>query len=119
MQDFRKLGIWKKSHLLTLDVYKITSKFPKEEQYGLTSQIRRSCVSLSSNIVEGCGREGKTEFQRFLQISMGSLYELEYQLLLAHDLGFMDLPTYDGFNDKVNEIRKMMLSFVIKLKSAA
>jgi four helix bundle protein len=81
MSDFKKLSVWQKSHLLTMDVYKATADFPKDEQYGLTSQIRRACSSIPANIAEGCGREGDVEFGRFLQIAMGSAYELEYHIL--------------------------------------
>jgi four helix bundle protein len=73
---------------LTLDLYEITKSFPKEELYGLTSQIRRSCSSIPANIAEGCGRDGDAELARFLQIAMGSASELEYHLLLANDLAF-------------------------------
>ena len=69
-----------------MDVYKVTAKFPKNELYGLTSQIRRSCVSIPANIAEGCGRKGEAELSRFFQIAMGSASELEYHLLLTHDL---------------------------------
>ena len=116
MQDFKKLGVWEKAHSLTVEVYKVTTVFPKEEQYGLTSQIRRSSVSIGSNIVEGCGRDGNVEFGRFLQIAMGSLYELEYQLLLARDLKYLDEKVYSTLNNSLAEIRKMMVSLIRKLK---
>ncbi len=73
---------------MTLDVYKITKDFPRDELYGLTTQIRRSCASIPANIAEGCGRKGDAEFARFLQIALGSASELEYHSLLARDLGF-------------------------------
>jgi len=76
VKDFRKLKVWEKSHHLTLAVYKATALFPKDELYGLTSQIRRSGVSIAANIAEGCGRAGDAEFARFLQIAMGSASEL-------------------------------------------
>ena len=87
MKDFRNLVVWQKSHKLTLDVYEATRKFPKEELYGLVSQLRRACSSIPCNIAEGCGRRGNGEFHRFLQIATGSASEVEYQLLLAHELG--------------------------------
>ena len=77
MQDFKKLKVWQKSHHLTLDLYRITSSFPRSELYGLTSQIRRSASSVPANIAEGCGRYGNAELTRFLRISMGSASELE------------------------------------------
>ena len=83
MKDFRDLKVWHKSHSLALKIYKATSKFPRSELYGLTSQIRRASTSISANIAEGCGRKGNLEFARFLQISMGSASELENLLLLT------------------------------------
>jgi len=83
MKDFRELKVWEKAHQLTLEVYKATTIFPKDELYGLTSQIRRACASIPANIAEGCGRRGDAEFARFLGIAMGSASELDYHLLLA------------------------------------
>ena len=85
MRDFRELKVWEKSHQLALEVYSATTKFPKEELYGLTSQVRRSAVSIPANISEGCGRDSPAELLRFCRIAMGSASELEYELLLAHD----------------------------------
>lgn len=81
MRDFRELKVWQKSHQLTLAIYKATVKFPKDEMYGLTSQIRRASASIAANIAEGCGRNGEAELGRFLQIAMGSASELEYQVV--------------------------------------
>jgi len=89
VQNFKSLKVWQKSHELTLAIYKATANFPKDELYGLTSQIRRACASVPANIAEGCGRTGKAELARFLQVAMGSASELEYHLLLAHDLGLL------------------------------
>ena len=94
MRDFKNLKVWQKSHSLTLTVYKSTAAFPKEEVYGLTSQIRRACSSIPANIAEGCGRASEAELSRFLQIAMGSASELEYHLLLTHDLGFLKDDAY-------------------------
>jgi four helix bundle protein len=115
MKDFRKLEVWEKAHHLTLEVYKTTKAFPKDEQYGLISQIRRCSVSIPSNIAEGCGREGETEFGRFLQIAMGSASELEYQLLLSRDLGLVADANYDQLNLQVTEIKRMLTSLIKKL----
>ena len=90
MKDFRKQKVWQKSHKLTLEIYKVTMGFPRDEIYGLTSQLRRCCSSIPANIAEGCGRNSDADFSRFLQISMGSATELEYHLLLSHDLGMLD-----------------------------
>ncbi|MFC1508842.1 four helix bundle protein [Candidatus Omnitrophota bacterium] len=78
MKDFRQLEVWKRSHELTLKIYKLTKSFPKEELYGVTSQIRRAALSIPTNIAEGCGRKGDVELSRFLVISLGSASELDY-----------------------------------------
>jgi four helix bundle protein len=111
MKDFRQLKVWEKSHQLALTVYKATKEFPKEELYGLTSQIRRASMSIPTNIAEGCGRNTDAEFARFLQITMGSASETEYQLLLSHDLGFLPKPQYDQLNTDVTEV---MLASLLK-----
>jgi four helix bundle protein len=86
MKDFHALKVWRKAHQLTLAVYRITATFPRTEQYGLTSQLRRACSSVAANLAEGCGRDGDAEFARFCSIAMGSASELEYHLLQAKDL---------------------------------
>jgi four helix bundle protein len=83
MQDFRDLRVWVLAHEVTLAVYRITAAFPREELFGLTSQIRRSAASIPANLAEGCGRNGNAEFARFCSIAMGSASELDYHLLLA------------------------------------
>jgi four helix bundle protein len=95
VRDFRELKVWEKAHQLTLDIYRVTTILPKDELYGLTSQIRRSCASIPANIAEGCGRSGEAEFARFLQRAMGSACELEYHLLLARDLNFLTGVDYE------------------------
>jgi len=117
MRDFRELQVWEKSHQLALAVYKLTVTFPKDELYGLTSQIRRACVSIAANIAEGCGRSGDAEFARFLQIAMGSASELEYHLLLARDLKFIGHPEYQKISNDVIEVKRMFASFIQKLKN--
>ncbi len=117
MRDFRELKVWEKGHRLTLAVYKVTAMFPREELYGLTSQVRRSCASIPANIAEGCGRSGEAELARFLGIAMGSASELEYHLLLAHDLNLLDISDYERLTKEVTEIKRMLTSFVQKLKA--
>lgn len=90
MRDFKKYDIWKLSHLLTLKIYEITKTFPKDEVYGLISQIRRASVSITTNISEGCGRDSDLEFNRFLTIALGSASEVEYLLLLSKDLNYVE-----------------------------
>ena len=116
MKDFRNLQVWEKAHALALVVYRVTKSFPKEELYGLTSQIRRSSTSIPTNIAEGCGRSGDAELARFMQISMGSASELEYQLLLAHDLNYLDNEIYTELHEKVTEVKRMLAGFIKTLK---
>jgi len=115
MRDFKKLKIWQRSHQLALDVYKSTENFPKSELYGLTSQIRRSAVSIPSNIAEGCGKEGQAEFARYLRIAMGSASELEYQLILSHDLIYLSEESFRALEDEVTQLKKMLVVFVRKI----
>ncbi|MGH7964819.1 MAG: four helix bundle protein, partial [Candidatus Binatia bacterium] len=119
MRDFRELKVWDKAHELTLAVYRATAKFPKEEMYGLTSQTRRSCASIPANIAEGCGRSGEPELARFFQIAMGSASELEYHLLLARDLDLLNGSHYEQLAREVTEVKRMLTSFIQKLKAFA
>ena len=118
MKDFRELKVWHKAHHLTLLIYKVTASFPREEVYGLTSQIRRACASIPANIAEGCGRKGDAEFGRFLQIAMGSACELEYHLLLAHDLSFLSSAHYERLSEDVTEVKRMLTSLLQKVRAA-
>ena len=115
MRDFRKLQVWERAHQLTLAIYKATSTFPKEELYGLTSQIRRAAASVPANIAEGYSRGGDGELGRFLRIAVGSAGEVEYHLLLAHDLGFMDDPTHQRLEREALEVKRMLIAFVQKV----
>ena len=117
MQNFKSLKVWQKSHELTLAVYKATTNFPKDELYGLTSQIRRASASIPANIAEGCGRTGKAELARFLQVAMGSASELEYHLLLAHDLGLLGNGEYKLLENQAVELKRMLSSFISKLRA--
>lgn len=116
MKDFHSLLVWQKSHQFALDIYSVTKDFPKDESFGLVSQIRRSSSSIPTNIAEGCGRGSDADFGRFLQISMGSASEAEYQLLLSRDLSYIDNEKYEELNTKVLEIKRMLTSLLIKLK---
>lgn len=116
MQDFRKLKVWEKSHQLTLAVYRATARFPKDELYGLTSQLRRSCASVAANIAEGCGRGGKAELARFLQVAMGSASEVEYHLLLAHDLGFLNDAEHKRLEAGAVEVKRMLAALIEKVR---
>jgi four helix bundle protein len=117
MQNFRNLRVWEKAHGLTLNVYKCSRAFPREELYGLTSQMRRSLASIGANIAEGCCRKGDCEMGRFLQIAMGSASELEYHLLLGHDLEMVDAPDYQRLSEEVVEVKRMLASLIDKLRA--
>ena len=119
MRDFRKIQVWQKAHEVTLRLYKVTSSFPKEELYGLTSQIRRAAASIPANIAEGCGRDSQTELARFVHIASGSASELDYHLLLAHDLGFIDKGNYQELNNLLSEIKRMLHGFERTVSSNA
>ncbi len=117
MKNFRDIKAWQKSHELTLAVYRATQNFPKDELYGLTSQLRRASSSIPANIAEGCGRGGDAELRQFLQIAMGSASELEYHLLLVHDLHYLETLKYQALDDQVTEVKRMLASFIQKLKA--
>lgn len=115
MRDFRELKVWQKAHACVLEIYRHTRNFPTEERFGLTSQIRRAAASVPSNIAEGCGRQGDRELARFLSIAAGSASEVEYQLLLTHDLNFLDDEPYRQLDSQINEIKRMLNAFIRKL----
>jgi len=117
MKDFRSLDVWKKSHELVLAIYRVTAAFPKNELYGLISQIRRAAASIPANIAEGCGRTGDAELARFLTIAMGSASELEYHLLLSRDLNFLTVDTHETLTTQTVEIKRMLTSLIQKLRA--
>jgi four helix bundle protein len=117
VQSFMNLRVWEKAHVLTLDVYRSSKSFPRDEIYGLTSQMRRSAASIGANIAEGSCRKGDCEFGRFLQIAMGSASELEYHLLLARDLELLKSIDYERLEGEVTEVKRMLASFIQKLRA--
>jgi four helix bundle protein len=119
MQDFRNLLVCRKAHELVLEIYRQTNDFPKSEVYGLTSQIRRAAASIPENIAEGCGKHGDTELARYLQIAMGSASELEYELLLAHDLKYFEQHHYQDLETRLIEVRKMLNSLIQSLRKTS
>jgi four helix bundle protein len=116
MEDFKDLKVWTKAHDLTLLVYQLTRAFPREEMYGLTSQLRRAASSIGANIAEGCGRRSDGEMRRFLQIARGSASELEYHFLLARDLQFLNGDEFKDLEGKVLEVQRMLASLVQRLQ---
>jgi four helix bundle protein len=118
MQDFKKLKTWDRAHALTLSVYKPSRSFPKEETYGLTSQMRRSAASIPTNIAEGCGTASKSEMARFLQYAMASASELEYELVLARDLAYAEEPAMTLILTEVHGVKRMLSSLMQKVRSS-
>jgi four helix bundle protein len=110
--DTNKLLVWQKSHELTLKIYQITNRFPKEEMFGLTSQIRRAAASVPSNIVEGKARGSSKDYKRFLLIARGSLEETKYQLLLAKDLKYIDEQKYKDVLNLAMEVGRLLAGLI-------
>jgi four helix bundle protein len=117
MQNFRNLKVWEKAHNLTLDVYASSRTFPREEIYGLTSQMRRASASIGANIAEGCCRKGDLDMGRFLQIAIGSASELEYHCLLARDLDLLGSTDYERLTSEVVEVKRMLASLMHRLRA--
>jgi four helix bundle protein len=117
MKDFRDLKVWQRAHQITLAIYRCTRSFPREETYGMVSQLRRCSSSVAANIAEGCGRSGNAEFGRFLTVAMGSASELEYFLLLARDLEYLSRETHDAVTKDVVEMRRMVNRLMSKVRA--
>jgi four helix bundle protein len=116
VKDFKELKVWAKAHQLTLHVYTVTRDFPRQEVYGLTSQMRRAAVSIAANIAEGCGRRSDGELTRFLQIARGSASELEYHLLLAKDVGFLAEQEHTRIEATLVEVQRMLTGLVQRVQ---
>ena len=116
MKDFRQLSVWQKSHQLALALYERTRSFPREELYGLTAQIRRAASSIPANLAEGCGVDGEPEFA-YCGIARASASELEYHLLLAHDLKLLEAEDYSQLIERVVELKRMLTGLIQKLNA--
>ena len=116
MCDYKKYDIWKLSHFLTLEIYKITEGFPKEEVFGLASQIRRASSSVGINIVEGCGRGSDEDFKRFLRNASGSAFEVEYILLLSKDLNYISEEKFLELSPKAEELKIKISKLILKIE---
>ena len=108
MRPHHRLEVWKRALRFVKEIYEVTSGFPEDEKFGLVSQMRRAAVSVPSNIAEGAARNGKKEFINFLHIAQGSLAELETQLLISCDLGFIDVGKEEKLQNELDEISKMI-----------
>ena len=114
MQNYKELKVWQKAHQLTLNVYKESKSFPKDELYSLTNQLRRACSSIPANIVEGCGKNSQADLANFLNIALGSANESEYFILLSKDLEYLSPGIYELLSDQVNEVKAMLISLISK-----
>ena len=120
MRDYKKYEVWSRSHELTLYIYKeIITQFPKTEQFGLASQIKRAAYSIPLNIVEGCGRNTDNDFVRFLDMALGSAHELEYCILLVYDLGFLNKEKYTEVNEKANEVKAKLIKLIKSIRKGS
>ena len=117
MQDFRNLEVWRIAHGLTLKMYRVTKAFPADERFGLTSQLRRATASIEANLAEGCGRGTDNDFARFVQIALGSASEVECHLLIAKDLGYMNLKDHQDLETQIQRIKRMLTSLLKKLRA--
>ncbi|HKX86714.1 MAG TPA: four helix bundle protein [Flavobacterium sp.] len=116
MSTFRDLLIWQKSMTLVTEIYLLTNSFPKEEIYGLTSQIRRSSISIPSNIAEGFGRNGNQDYLKFLNFSIASLFEMQTQIEIAFNLNYITQQQFNKIYDEAKELERMTSSFIRKIK---
>ncbi len=119
MRNYKNLLVWEKAHRLTLAVYRTTQKFPRDERFGLTSQVRRSSASVAANLAEGCGRRSDGEMGRFVQIAMGSGAELSYHLLLSKDLGYLETTEFEHLVSELDEVMRMLSSLWSRLRAAS
>lgn len=111
MRPFQELRVWQAAHAVTLEVYRVTAAFPRDELFGLTSQMRRCSSSIAANIAEGSARASEAEFRHYLNIALGSAAELEYHLILARDLEYLAPDTYAPLDQKVAEVKRMLVAF--------
>lgn len=119
MQDFRDLKVWQRAHEFVLAAYRATSAFPDLERYGLTSQLRRAAVSVPGNIAEGAMGSSDADFARFLHVAIGSASEVDYYLLLARDLGYLNQRDYERLDTEIQEIRRMLNGLISKVSADA
>lgn len=117
MRDYHNIAAWERGHGFVKEIYKLTESFPKEETFGLVSQLRRAAFSIPVNIAEGAGRSTNKDFAHFLQIAIASANEVEYELFLSMELGFIKEEEHSRLNTEIVEIRKMLIVFAKKIKS--
>jgi four helix bundle protein len=116
MQNYKELKVCEKAHQFTVKIYEATKEFPREEIYGVTSQMRRAASSMPANIAEGCGKFTQLDLAKFLNIALGSANESEYFVLLSKDLSYMSIKNFDMLNKLINEIKAMLISLINKVR---
>lgn len=119
MRDFRKLDVWHRAHRFALRIHQEVALFPREELYGLTSQMKRAALSIPANLAEGCGRNSQAELARFCPIAMGSASEVEYDLQFAHDSGLLPAPKHQELNTELVEIKRMLNTFIQRITASS
>ena len=117
MQNYKDLKVWEKTHKLALEIYKASKSFPKEEQFNITSQLRRASISIPTNIAEGCGKFTRKDFGSFLQIALGSTNEVEYLILFSSELELLDKSIFETFSKEIGEIRGMLIALIKKVRA--
>lgn len=118
MRDFRKYNVWNAAVELATDIYRLTEKFPKFERYGLCDQMQRAAISISSNIAEGSSRTSEKEFAHFLEMAQGSAFEVETQMLIAKNLGYISEEQYNELFNKITAIERLINTFISKLRTS-
>lgn len=118
MQDFKSLKVWEKAHWLTLEIYRHTKDFPKEELYSLTNQLRRAASSVPANIAEGCGKQTKADFANFLNIALGSANETEYFLILSRDLNYISDDIFKMLSKEANDVKAMLINLITRVRAS-
>ena len=116
MQNFKELKVWEKAHQITLSIYKVSARFPKEELYSLTNQLRRAASSIPANIAEGCGKNTQADLANFLNISLGSANETEYFLILSKDLNYLTEEQFSILSNGINEVKAMLISLIGRVR---
>jgi len=117
MQNFKELKVWEKAHQLTLSIYKTSAKFPKEEIFSLTNQLRRTLASIPANIAEGCGKNSQADLANFLNISLGSANETDYFLILSRDLDYLTEEQFTILSNSINEVKEMLINLVSRVRA--
>ncbi|HEY5492859.1 MAG TPA: four helix bundle protein, partial [Gemmatimonadaceae bacterium] len=115
MQDYRKLKVWEKAHSVAIDIHRVAGGFPRRDGVAVTSQLRRAALSIPTNIAEGAGKGGDAEFRRYARIALGSASETTYHLLVARDLGLIDLRTHQELTSRITEVRRMLAGLLSRL----